>query len=77
MHVWILISHCVNTFCVHAIIIILSFILNYFQASSAGARGDYDTAKSNSNASIGCSITGGVSSVVGIAILIGIAFSGS
>ena len=48
-----------------------------FQASSAGARGDYDSAKSNSNASIGCSITGGVSTLVGMAIVIGIAVSGS
>ena len=53
--------------------IVMGFICYCFQASSAGVRGDYDTAKSNSNASIGCSITGGVSVLVGLAILIGIA----
>ena len=42
------------------------------QASSAGASGDFETAKSNNTASIGCSIAGAVSTVVGIGVLIGI-----
>ena len=45
------------------------------QANSAGANGDYDTAKSNNNLSIGCSIGSAVSAVVGVVILIGIAYA--
>ena len=45
------------------------------QANSAGASGDLSTARSQNNLSIGCSIAGVVSTVVGIGVLIGIIFA--
>lgn len=44
------------------------------QASSAGANGDYESAKSQNAISIGCTVTGLVSSIIGIGILFGILF---
>ena len=48
---------------------------NYcMQASSAGANGNYESAKSQNAISIGCTVTGLVSSIVGIGIFLGILF---
>lgn len=53
----------------------MSCYSSYFmQASSAGASGDYESAKSQNTLSIGCTIAGLVSSIVGIGILFGILF---
>ena len=45
------------------------------QANSAGASGDFNTARSQNNLSIGCTITGAVSTVVGIGVIIGIIYA--
>ena len=45
------------------------------QANTAGASGDLATARSQNNLSIGCTITGAVSTVVGIGVLIGIIYA--
>ena len=45
------------------------------QANSAGASGDFNTARSQNNISIGCTITGAVSTVVGLGVIIGIIYA--
>lgn len=51
--------------------LIQSFII---QASSAGGSGDFDTAKKQNSLSVGCTITGLVSTFVGVAVFFGIIF---
>ena len=46
----------------------------YVQANSAGASGDFDNARSQNNISIGCSIAGAVSTVVGIGVIVGVVY---
>ena len=45
------------------------------QANSAGASGDFNTARSQNNLSIGCTVTGAVSTVVGVGVIIGIFYA--
>lgn len=45
------------------------------QANSAGANGNLESARSQNNLSIGCTVTGAVSTVVGIGVIIGIIFA--
>ena len=56
---------------------ILNYVLICFfalQATNAGARGDYDSVRSNNNLSYGCTVGAIVGAVVGVGSLFGIVF---